>query len=164
MRFLIYNLYCMNIENENENLKNILDRVNLFIGSIDRKSGLILSAVSFILAAVSFMSKLLDKWAFIAIISLLVSSVIFILCSILPIFWARNQKEDNPLYIPNIWKKKKGNLDFLSKEPNAEHYKSQIERVSSIYKKKIFLQIFSICLLAIALILLFADVIVVFVR
>ena len=144
-----------------EGYSNTLNKALSCTKSIDSKSGILLSVNSFIFAAISFMNKKLDLWAFATIITLLIIGVILLLIAIVPIFWNWHEDKDNPLYIPNIWHKKENELSFTNTKPNKNHYESQIKRVASIYRFKLAFQITSSILLATALLVLIIDVLII---
>ncbi len=159
----------MDNSNQIDKYKEAFNKILDSVASIDRKSGLIFSAISFIFAAVSFTRESINKWALITCIFFLTLSVLTILLAVFPIFWNRKEDDNNPLYVPNMWSKKnrdKFNKDidlaYLAGDINIDHYKSQIRRVTSIYRFKLGCQITSIISVAIALIVFLVDIMIVY--
>ncbi len=133
---------------ENNNTYSaMLDNLKNAVSAIDRKTGTMLSAASFITAAIGLIRSYIQVEWFYATIVFCCISILFFILSVVPIFKIGKESNDNPLYIMNV-KVKKDNT-FILKEPTDDDYLSQISKLRLILRIKyvlFYIGVSSLCL------------------
>lgn len=80
--------------NETNQLEKIL-KINFErIKAVDIKNGLLLSANSFVLTAISFLQNILGRQWIITMVIMLSISLFFFVVAIVPIFWNKKRKKE----------------------------------------------------------------------